>query len=628
MKKQLFGWTAAALIFPFFAAEANDKHDAFLKAEKKARYGDYDDMKEAANGLDHPLKPYVEKAYWQRNPSLKHQTEIENYLNVYRNTPLEWPVRKAWLNYLKQYNKKAAYIRNYRETSNNELTCPYLSFQLDLGAPKEAIMNQVSDLWVVGHSQPKECDTLFSLWKKEGYQTQERIWQRVSLAAEGGTSSLLPYLKSLLPKDEQYLADLYLKVRKDPSASAGLYRFKKKTAKEGQIALYGVKRLVWRDKELALRAWEKLEKMFVYTEEQKADVYYNFALSLASSGHKQARFWLNKVPKERQTTKLMQWQLANMLELQDWSGIVAFFTGKENLSLGQQYWLAYSLNQRGEVEDARALWQKIAKERDYYGFLASARLGIPVSLNNQQLQISDKLQLEVANAPGFKRARALYELERYTSARREWNYLTGTSTKEEKLAASILAAELDWYDSTIYTLAQIKEWDYVDLRFPFAFKDVFESYSNRNHIDMAWSIAISRRESSFAPDARSHANAYGLMQLLPSTAKYINRSTVSRRKLFHPKTNIRLGSEYLKYLKKKNRGNEILATASYNAGYHRIKRWIPEQAMPAELWIELIPYTETRNYVKNVFAYRQVYHTRLGRDGNVLAPILDMKMGG
>ena len=131
MKKQLLGWTAAALLFPFFAAEANDKHDAFLKAEKKARYGDYDDMKEAANGLDHPLKPYVEKAYWQRNPSLKHQTEIENYLNVYRNTPLEWPVRKAWLNYLKQNNKKAASIRNYRETSNNELTCPYLSFQLD-----------------------------------------------------------------------------------------------------------------------------------------------------------------------------------------------------------------------------------------------------------------------------------------------------------------------------------------------------------------------------------------------------------------------------------------------------------------------------------------------------------------
>jgi len=83
--------------------------------------------------------------------------------------------------------------------------------------------------------------------------------------------------------------------------------------------------------------------MFDFSEQEKADVYYTFALSLASSGHKQASFWLNKVPKERQNSKLMQWQLGNMLKVQDWPGIIAFFTGKENLSLGQQYWLAYSM---------------------------------------------------------------------------------------------------------------------------------------------------------------------------------------------------------------------------------------------------------------------------------------------
>ena len=278
---------------------------------------------------------------------------------------------------------------------------------------------------LVGDSQPKDVISFFLMEEKRLPNSATSL-ARITLAAEGGSASLIPYLKTLLPRNEQYLADLYLTVRRDPSASAGLYRFKKKTAKEGQIALYGVKRLVWRDKDLALRAWEKLDKMFTYTDEQKADVYYSFALSLASSGHNQARFWLNKVPKERQTSKLMQWQLANMLERQDWSGIAAFFTGKENLSLGQQYWLAYSLNQRGEVERARAIWQTVAKERDYYGFLASARLGIPVSLNNKGLQVSDQLKLEVA----MHRARA-YELERFTSARREWNYLTDTSTKEE-----------------------------------------------------------------------------------------------------------------------------------------------------------------------------------------------------
>ncbi|KPH57009.1 transglycosylase SLT domain-containing protein [Pseudoalteromonas porphyrae] len=628
MKKQLLGFTAAALLFPFFSAQADSAHKAFLSAEKIAKNGSYQEFKEAAIQLDHPLKPYVEKMYWQRNPSIERQSEIENYLSIYEHTPLEWPVRKAWLQHLQKHNRKAAYIQNYRTTRNNELTCTYLKYQLDLGAPKKAIFNQVTDLWVVGKSQPKECDSLFSLWRKQGYMSEKLVWQRITLSAQGGTRSLLPYLKTLLPRKEQYLADLYSKVRSDPSSAAGLYRYKHKSVKEGEIAHYGIKRLIWRDKALALKAWEKLDAMFDYTDEQKADVYYTFALALASSGHEEARFWLSKVPKERQDRKLMQWQLGNMLKTQDWSGIVAFFTGKENLSLGQQYWLAYSLEQRGDKERANTIWQGVAQERDYYGFLAAARLGLPVQLNNQPLLVSDKLMLNVANAPGFKRAKALYELKRFTSARREWNYLTNTSSEEEKLAASKLAAELDWYDSTIYTLAQIKAWDYVELRFPFAFQDLFERYSKRNHIDVTWSIAISRRESSFAPDARSHANARGLMQLLPSTAKYVNKSRVSGSRLNQPKTNIRLGTEYLEYLKKKNKGNEVLATASYNAGYHRIKRWLPKEAMPAELWVELIPYRETRDYVKNVFAYRQVYHTRLGREGNILAPILEMKMGG
>lgn len=628
MKKQLFSFAAAAFIFPLYSAEASIDNDAFLDAEKKVRNASYREFKNVVNNLNHPLKPYVEKTYWQRNPSIKYQAEIEDYLNIYQHTPLEWPVRKVWLEYLEKNNRKAAYIRNYRDTSNAEYTCTYLGYQLDLGAPEKAILNQVTDLWTVGKSQPKECDSLFSYWRKKGYMNADTVWQRITLAAQGGTQSLLPYLKTLLPKNERYLADLYLKVRRDPSAAAGLYRYKNKSPKEGEIALYGVKRLIWRDKELALRAWEKIERMFNYSDKEKADLYYTFALSLASSGHKQASFWLNKVPKDRQDNKLMQWQLGNMLKTQDWAGIAAFFTGKENLSLGQQYWLAYSYAERGDDQTAKKMWQSIATNRDYYGFLAAARLGLPVDLNNQPKVVSEQLIAKVSNAPGFKRSKALYELDRVTSARREWNYLTNTSNEEEKLAASVLSTNLGWHDSTIFTLAKIKAWDNVEQRFPFAFQDIFERYSKRNKIDVAWSIAIARRESSFAPDARSSANARGLMQLLPSTAKYVNKGSVSNSRLYQPKTNIRLGTSYLRYLKKKNHGNEILATASYNAGYHRIKRWVPDDAMPAELWIELIPYRETRDYVKNVFAYRQVYHTRMGREGNLLAPILEMKIGG
>ena len=628
MKSWILQIAATGLAAIGWFSHASSDHDAFKQAERIAWSGNYNAFSKALNQLEHPLKPYVEMAFFERHPRLKYQQQIAHFLTVYESTPLEWPVRESWLKYLKRREKKALFIDYYQDTSDAALHCTYLQYQLDLGAPKSAILAQVSDLWVVGKSQPRACNPIFAKWEAAGYRTAEHVWARITKAAQGGQVSLLRYLKTLLPKHEAYLADLYTKVRRDPSASAGLYRYKKRTQKESEIAVYGVRRLIWRDPKLALRAWDKLQGMFEFTEQQKDSVAYRFALALASKGHPQARFWLNKVKPEHQDAKLRQWMMSNMLKEQDWSGIAALFTGMNGLTHGQTYWLAYSYLQRGDQQQANQLWRSIAAERDYYGFLAAGRLGIEISLNQKSLDVPPSLVAKVSQAPGFKRAKALYELERYTAARREWNYLTNTSSVAEKLAASILAADLDWYDSTIYTLAQIKAWDYVDLRFPIAFEQYFSRYSKRNHVDMAWSIAIARRESSFAPDARSHANAYGLMQLLPSTARYITKQRVTKRNLLQPATNIRLGTDYLEYLKKKNHGNEMLATASYNAGYHRIKKWLPEKAMPAELWIELIPFRETRDYVKNVFAYRQVYHTRLGRQGNVVAPLLDMQIGG
>lgn len=607
---------------------AQKPHQDFIQAERIAWSGNYNKFKQALDELDHPLKPYVEMTFYKRHPKLKYESEIAQFLSVYDHTPLDWPVRKSWLNYLKRRDKKALFINHFQETTNADLKCTYLQFQLDLGAPKKAILDQVEPLWVVGKSQPKACDKLFSQWQKAGYRSQELIWQRITKAAQGGQTSLIKYLKTLLPRHESYLADLYVAVRRDPSASAGLYRYKKRSQKESEIAVYGVRRLIWRDPKLALRAWDKLQGMFEFSQAQKDSVAYRFALALASKGHEQARFWLNKVPVELQDVKLRQWLMSNMLKEQDWEGIAALFTGMDNLSNGQTYWLGYSYDKRGDSRKATALWQQLAGKRDYYGFLAAARLNLPPSMNAQSLDVDEQTLETVSQAPGFKRAKALYELDRFTQARREWNYLTNTSSTQEKLAASILAADLDWYDSTIYTLAQIKAWNYVDLRFPMAFDTLFERYSERNRVDLAWSYAVARRESSFAPDARSSADAYGLMQILPSTARYVAKKRVSKQQLMKPSTNIRLGTDYLEYLKRKTKGNEILATASYNAGYHRVKRWIPGEAMPAELWIELIPYKETRDYVKNVMAYRQVYHTKLGREGNVLAGILDMSIGG
>ena len=628
MKKSVILTALVSLVLSSSALNASaDKaaHKDFLALEKLAKKNDKRDFYRALKQSSHPLAPYAEATYLANSPWLANQQEIKKFLDTFQGTPLEWKVRYAWLDNLKKSNKKALYIDAYRPTRKAEYQCTYLNYQLQLGAPKEAIFNQVDELWSVAKSQPKECDVLFSKWKKAGHLNQELVWQRITKVSEKGNTSLLAYLSRLLPKNERYLADLYKTVRRDPSAAAGLYRFKKRTDKEGQIALYGVKRLVWRDRDLAIRAWQKLETMFDYTEQQKQSLYYIFALSLASGKHKEAKFYLNKVAPERHDSKLMQWQLSNMLREQDWQGVIAYSTGK-TLNNGYRYWLAYAYHKIGDAQRANQLWKELAQKRDYYGFLAASRLDLAVSLEYQPVVVDPQKQKLVSESPGFKRAKALYELDRFYSARREWNSLIAGSTDDEKLAAASLANDMGWHDSVIRVMSQLKAYNMLDYRFPTPYNDQFERFSSRSKVDKTWVYAISRRESSFASDAHSSAGAIGLMQLLPSTARYVNKGSVSRNQLKKPHINIRLGTQYLKYLKKKSKGNEVIATASYNAGYHKVKRWLPQEAVDFDLWVEAIPYRETREYVKNVYAYRQVYATRSGNKENLFDELISMKI--
>jgi soluble lytic murein transglycosylase len=113
-------------------------------------------------------------------------------------------------------------------------------------------------------------------------------------------------------------------------------------------------------------------------------------------------------------------------------------------------------------------------------------------------------------------------------------------------------------------------------------------------------------------DAISPADARGLMQILPSTARYLENRRVSAKDLLDADVNARIGNKYLRYLMNKLDNNSLLATASYNAGWRKVNQWLPESgSVPADIWVETIPYRETRNYVKAVLAYQQIYQDKL-----------------
>jgi len=199
--------------------------------------------------------------------------------------------------------------------------------------------------------------------------------------------------------------------------------------------------------------------------------------------------------------------------------------------------------------------------------------------------------------------------------RAEWFHALDAKNKNQMLAATKLAQDNGFYFTSILTLSKAKAWNQVELRFPMAYEPLVRYEANQQGVSPALIYGVIRRESAFDPDIVSSAKAQGLMQLIPPTAKQVARGLklkpLSRKQVFVPETNIKLGTAYLKTLLERFNQNYALATASYNAGPHRMPKWAPDYPLEAARWVESIPFNETRNYVQAVLGYMTIYEYKL-----------------
>ena len=606
------------LVSLIHASTEDELRQTFQKAEKqlwKSNSSTYQNLYQQLNY--YPLQPYLDQKRLIHRMRLSSVKEISIFLEKYQGSPLDWPLRKKWLNYLIKRNRQALFIEFFQPTYDVNLTCHYYQYKLNKGAKEADILPEIAKLWVVGKSQPKACDPLFDRWQKAGLRTAEHVWQRLALAADGGKHTLIPYLTGLLSKEEQYLGKLWHKVRRDPAYITKLTRFPNKNDKETAIFTYGIKRLIWRDQNRALKSYKQAKTVFDFTSDQQQQIALKFSLALASNNHDSANEWLKQVDDNNLTDNIVQWKIADVLRKQDWATIKT-----ELLSLPKayqqkqqwKYWYARSLLATNEDVDGKQLMSELADNRHYYGFLAATYSDKPVNLQDKPLQITEQEKIELFKNVAGKRAFEFFHLGRYYHARLEWNYWLRQLNERQKLVAAKLANEIGWYDRAIFALSQVGYLDDVDLRFPLAFNDEIKQHASKYSIDPAWAFAITRRESSFMSDANSSVGARGLMQLMPDTAKYLTRrKKVSTKYLLDSKNNINLGTKYLKNLLDRHKGNQVLATAAYNAGPYRVKKWLQSaKELPADIWIETIPYRETREYVKSVLAYQEIYQHKVG----------------
>lgn len=609
--------------------------EMFKQAKQALRHGRTDEFKSIHQQLEgYVLAPYLQQMYLLDRITLKNRSNIQAFLDRYDGEPVTYRVRSRFLWLLARNNQTNLFLTYYRPTSSISLQCHWLKFRLKTDENRRDIFDHAQRIWLHGKSRPDACDPVFAAMKKSGELTPGLIWQRLSLAVKQRQSGLVSYLTRLLPKDQQDDGRWAKRVMARPARLATAPSKQLEPIRTAEIAALIMAREIWRDSDKALTLIEKASPHYRFSHAQKTELARNIALSLASEGHPRASEWLDNIAANESSELLLRWKLAHELREGNWQTVKTWLANTpppSNSENDWNYWQARADMELGNMDEARQRLLKLSDKRSYYGFLASAMLNKSPNLEHKPYPFSYIMVDQLSQMPGAQKAYELWQLDQHLSARREWNHFKAKLPTTERKHMAALAHQWGWHDQVIYSLSESGLMDSVNMRFPLAFSPLMEKASKDARLDLTLSLAIARKESAFMPDARSSVGAIGLMQLMPYTAKYIARKEklpfAGTHSLKDPLTNLQLGTRYMKYLMDEHQGNAVLATASYNAGRHKVANWLPDnKQVPADIWIETVPYKETRSYIKNVLAYQQIYRSLLGQQENYFETLVELNI--
>jgi soluble lytic murein transglycosylase len=333
---------------------------------------------------------------------------------------------------------------------------------------------------------------------------------------------------------------------------------------------------------------------------------------------------LKRIAVEDRTKEGNAWLARLAMRSQDWPALLEASTALESAEGLEDewdtwlYWQGRSLENLKKTAEAQSVYERLAKNSTYYGFLAADRVGLEyANLAEAPPDRSQRMQ-GIQKLAVYQRWQEWNALGERSQARKEWFRLLQAMDKEGVLAAAELALKQKDANLAIWTVSKVKDWNSVDVRFPLMYEQIVMDQARSQGIRPEWILGIMRRESAFDASAESGAKALGLMQLMPGTARDVGRQmgmqVVAKEDILQPDVNVKLGSAYLRDMLKRFSGNYAQATAAYNAGPGRIPKWAPEQTIAADQWVESIPFDETRKYVRAVMAYTTVYDHKLNKD--------------
>ena len=599
---------------------ANERQH-FLEARKALQQNQWPRYQQLADRLqDYPLYLYLRYDALRAHFSRATDADIRAFLEEFGDTPPAERLRHSWLIQLARQHQWTRFLSFYPGSSNSaELQCFYL--QATHREPADAAwLDAAVALWRVGKSQPDACDPVFKVLSDSPRMTQALVWERIRLAMDNNALSLASYLSRRLPAGERKWVDLWRKVHHRPSEARTIAALATDSAPAREILAHAVVRLARSDAREAHDWWATLADRYAFDAQTRADVSRRVALSAAYQRLPQAHRWLAEVPDRARDRTLAEWQARSALLQQDWSILLTAIDALPAEAQSEsewRYWRGRAQAYLGDRAAAEQAFEALAGERSYHGFLAADFLDRPYRFAHAPMPVDDAdLDRLQRQQPAFVRARELRRADLIYDARREWAYAIRNLDTHGLEAAAALAHRWGWHDRAIITAARSSHQDDLNVRFPVLYEREIAKTAAQLDLDPAWIMGVMRQESAFMVDARSPAGALGLMQLMPATgsqmAKLLKLPAPSRAALLQADANIRLGGNYLRHVLD-DLGNKVLATAAYNAGPYRVRSWLPETTVPAELWVDTIPFTETRGYVRGVLAFTTVYDARLER---------------
>lgn len=619
--------SAPAVIGQTHTTQIEQQRELFRTVHASVERGSWSEIDDLSAPDRQLLENYVLwpdlRATWLRaNIETVPSTEIESFTKQYGALRPARELRyQAALNLVRN-GDLAGYLRIYQQFYQGQdiakLDCLALQAEIKAGRIQDVDIRAI-DLWMVGDSQVSECDSVFEYLDDRNLLGIVEYQKRYARAVEKRNFTLAQWLAKKIDQQHVDAATQWRMAQANPSDFLKASRRRSGNRVLREQLVYATEQLTYRDPKIARKLWGRVVKKHKFSEAQKLLTAQHIALWTARDNLRGAYNLLTRLAPAAQSDEVLRWRARTSLRGGHWINLladIAMMTDAEQKTEEWRYWQAVALTRSGQLLAAKAKFEALSLERSYYGFLAADELDQDYALDDSSLLV-DEIRLKTLEArPEIIRARELFYVGQDGRGRSEWDAVVRYLSNDDKIQAAILAHRWGWHSRAITVAASLGEYDDLSIRYPLPYQTTFEEYSTRANIASTWAYGIARSESLFMRDARSSAGAIGLMQLMPATgrdvAKEIKLPYSGLATLVDPKSNIHLGTTYLGQMAERYGGNRVLATAAYNAGPHQVDRWLPkDNSIDARIWIENIPFNETRQYVKRVLTAQTIFHWRM-----------------